>query len=242
VRLKLNTLEKKLFSAARPDLAWGALIASGVKNDKYLDNYLAKLNTLYQQVKADIPATSELRKAGALFDWLWHKKPDRCERRGSYRLTEVLDAQLDPKIEKVGNCLGLTVLYHLLAHRLSLKVKAIHVEDAFGQGPHVFSILYIGKGTVDIEHILPNGFDFKGHLDNPHRIIWSDVELIADIYHSMGNEHFNSDELEQAVQSYSKAIKLNPKYAKAYLNRGLALLRMGRGEEAQRDLDRLNVV
>ena len=237
VRLKLNSLEKKLFSAAQPDQAWRALIASGVVNSVDLDNYLAKLNTLYQQVVAEIPAGSELTKAGALFDWLWHKKPNRSERKGSYKLTEVLDAQLDPKIEKVGNCLGLTVLYHMLAQRLGLKVKAVHVEDAFGQGPHVFSILYTSSGTVDIEHILPNGFDFESHLHNPHRTEWGDAELIADIYHSIGNKFFEQGSHEEAVQNYSKAIRLNTKYAKAYLNRGIALSMLGREEEARRDLE-----
>jgi len=240
VKLKLNNLEKQLFSATHVGLAWGALVASGVKTRKDLNPYLVKLNTLYQQVEADIPAASGLEKAGALFEWLWRKKPNRSERQGTYKLTEVLDAQLDPKIEKVGNCLGLAVLYHLLAHRLGLKVKAVHVEDAFGQGPHVFSILYTSKGAIDIEHILPDGFDFKGHLANPHRIVWGDIELIADIYHSTGNEHFEQDELEQAPQCYSKAIKLNPKYTKAYLNRGLASLKTGGIEEAKSDFEHFN--
>jgi tetratricopeptide (TPR) repeat protein len=239
VRLKLNNLEKKLFSTPQPNLAWGTLIASGVKTRIDLDNYLAKLNTLFQQVEAEIPAASELTKAEALFDRLWRKKPDRCERRGSYRLTDVLDAQLDPKIEKVGNCLGLTVLYHSLAQRLGLKVKAVHVEDAFGQGPHVFSILYTGRGTIDIEHILPHGFDFKGHLHNPDRTEWGEVELIADIYHSTGNKFFEQGSHEEAVQNYGKAIRLNPKYTKAYLNRALALFMLGRDKEATRDLEQV---
>lgn len=239
VRLKLNNLEKKLFSTPQPDLAWGALIASGVRNQVDLDNYLAKLNTLYQQVKAEIPAASELRVAGALFDWLWREKPNRCERRGSYRLTEAMDAQLNPKIEKVGNCLGLTILYHVLAQRLGLKVKAVHVEDAFGQGPHVFSILHTGRGTIDIEHILPHGFDFKGHLHNPDRTEWGETELIADIYHSAGNKFFEQGSHEEAVQNYSKAIRLNPKYTKAYLNRALALFMLGRDKEAAKDLEQV---
>ncbi len=242
VQIELSALEKKLFSAAGPELAWGSLIASGVANQKDLDTYLAKLNTLHQQVKAGIPAESELKVAGALFDWLWQTKPDRSERRGSYRLTEVVDAQLDPKIEKVGNCLGLVVLYNALAQKFGLKLKAVHVSDAFGQGPHVFSLLYTAQGTIDIENILSNGFDFKGHLKNPRRTEWGDIELIADIYHSIGNEQFERGELDQAIQSYSKAIRLNPKYTKAYLNRGLALLMLGSGEEAQRDFECLNNV
>ena len=239
VRLKLNSLEKQLFGAAQPDLAWGALIASGVKNQVDLDSYLAKLNMLFQQVKAEITAESELIAAGALFDWLGREKPNRCERRGSYRLTEVLDAQLDPKIQKVGNCLGLTVLYHSLAQRLGLKVKAVHVEDAFGQGPHVFSILYTGRVTIDIEHILPNGFDFKGHLHNPKREVWGEAELISDIYHSTGNKFFEQGSHEEAVQNYGKAIRLNPKYTKAYLNRALALFMLGRDKEATKDLEQV---
>jgi tetratricopeptide (TPR) repeat protein len=118
-----------------------------------------------------------------------------------------------------------------------LKTKAIHVEDAFGQGPHVFSILYTVQVTIDIENIFSNGFYFKGHLDNPHRTVWGDIELIADIYHSVGNKYFEQRELEEAVQSYSKAIKLNPSYTKAYLNRALALFMLGRTEEARQDFD-----
>jgi tetratricopeptide (TPR) repeat protein len=239
VRLKLNTLGKQLFSATQPNLAWGALIASGVKNQVALDSYLAKLNTLFRQVKAEITVESEPRAAEALFEWLWREKPNRCERRGSYRLTEILDAQLNPKIEKVGNCLGLTVLYNVLAQRLDLKVKAVHVEDAFGQGPHVFSVLYTDRGTIDIEHILPNGFDFKGHLHNPGRTEWVEAGLIADIYHSTGNRFFEQGNHEEAVLSYGKAIRLNPKYTKAYLNRALALFMLGRDKEAAKDLEQV---
>ena len=234
---KPNNLEKKLLSNARPDLAWGALIASGVNAQEELDTYLSKITMLCQYIESDIAAEDELEKAEALFNWLWEKKHNRSERQGNFMFTEVLDAQLDPQVEKVGNCLGLTVLYNVLARKLGLKTKAIHVEDAFGQGPHVFSILYTGQVTIDIENIFSNGFDFKGHLDNPHRTVWGDIELIADIYHSVGNKYFEQRELEEAVQSYSKAIKLNPSYTKAYLNRALALFMLGRTEEARQDFD-----
>lgn len=181
---------------------------------------------------------NDIGKAKTIFDWLWQTKPNRSERQGNFRLMEVIDAQLDTNAEKVGNCLGLTLLYNVLAQRFGLKVKAIHVEDALGQGPHVFSILETGQGSVDIEHIFPNGFDFKGHMDNPHRTLWGDVELIADIYHSTGNKFFEQGNHEEAVQCYSKAIRLNPKYTKARLNRALALFLLGQDAEATKDLER----
>jgi tetratricopeptide (TPR) repeat protein len=138
----------------------------------------------------------------------------------------------------VGNCLGLTVLYNVLAQRFGLKVKAIHVEDALSQGPHVFSILETARRTIDVENIFPNGFHFKGHLGNHQRTIWGNAELIADIYHSTGNKFFEQGNHEEAVQSYSKALLLNPQYTKAYLNRALALFLLGRDEEAKKDLER----
>jgi len=234
---KPENLEKKLLSDTGPDLAWGALVASGVRDQETLDAYLSKINKLYPDIKSDIAAEGELEKAEALFGWLWEKKHNRSERQGNFLFTDVIDAQLDPRAEKVGNCLGLTVLYNALARKLGLKTKAIHVEDAFGQGPHVFSILYTGQVTIDIENILSNGFNFKGHLNNPHRTVWGDIDLIADIYHSVGNKYLEQRELEEAVQSYSKAIQLNPGYTKAYLNRALALFMLGRTEEARHDFN-----
>ena len=238
MKLKLTNLEKQLFSSPEPDLNWGALVASGIRTKRELDRYLSRIDKLCQQLAVAITGKDEIEKARGIFDWLWQTKPNRSDRQGNFKLTEVIDAQLDPNADKVGNCLGLTVLYNLLAQRFGLKVKAIHVEDALGQGPHVFSIQETAQRTIDVENIFPNGFDFKGHLENLQRTVWGDAELIADIYHSTGNKFFEQRQYEEAVQSYSKAILLNSKYTKAYLNRALALFLLGRDEEAKKDLER----
>jgi len=238
VRLRLNSLEKKLFSAAQPDLAWGTLIASGVKNQRDLENYLTKIDKLYEQLQRQIPARAELQKAETLFDWLWAGKPNRYQYQGSFRLMDVVDAQLDPSVERVGNCLGLTVLYNALAQKCGLEMKAVYLEEAHGRRSHVFSTLVRGNITIDIDNIFPNGFDSKDHLDNPERVFWGNSELIADIYHSIGWALHEQGKLDNAILNYSKAIRLNTKYAKAYLNRGIALSMLGREEEARRDLER----
>lgn len=238
MKLKLSNLEKQLFNSPKPDLAQGALTASGIRTSRGLGRYLLKLDTLCQQFEPCAAGKDDINKARAIFDWLWRMKPNRAERKGSFRLTEVIDAQLDPDIEKVGNCLGLTVLYNVFAQKFGLKVKAVHVEDALGQGPHVFSILDTAQRTIDVDNIFPNGFDFKGHLANPGRTLWGDVELIADIYHSTGNIFFEQGLHKEAVESYSKALLLNPKYSKAHLNRALALFFLGRDAEARKDLER----
>ena len=237
VRLKLNSLEKKLFSTAQPDLAWGALIASGVKNQKDLENYLSQIDTLSEQLRRQIPARSELQRARALFACLWTKKPGRYQYQGSFRLPDVVDAQLDPSVERVGNCLGLTVLYNALAQKCGLDMKAVYLEEAHGRRSHVFSTFVRGNIAIDIDNIFSNGFDSKDHLDNPERVLWGNPELISDIYHSIGWALHEQGKLDNAILNYSKAIRLNPKYAKAYLNRGIALSMLGREEEARRDLE-----
>ena len=238
MRLKSNSLEKKLFSAAQPDLAWGALIASGLKTQADLENYLTKIDMLYEQLQSQIPTRGQFQKAKALFDWLWAKKPYRYQYQGSFRLPDVLDSQLDPSAERVGNCLGLTVLYNILAQRCGLEMKAVYLEEAHGRRSHVFSTFIRGNITIDIDNIFNNGFDLKEHIDNPERALWGNSELIADIYHSIGWALHEQGKLDNAILNYSKAIRLNSKYAKAYLNRGVAFSMLGREEEAKKDLQR----
>lgn len=212
------------------DLDRGALIASGVKDERKLNRYLAKIDYLCQEI-AQSQRGSDAERAREIFHWLWQAKPHRYEYRGSFRLTDVLDAELGEG-EKVGNCLGLTILYNVLAQRFGLKVKAVHLEDAFGIGPHVFTVLHIGRRSIDIENIFPYGFDYRGHKGNPQREEWGDRELIADIYHSVANDCFERGMWEKAIENYDKTTLLNPKYAKAHLNKGMALAELGRIEEA----------
>ncbi len=240
MKLKLNDLEKDLFASRKPDLAWGALVASGVNDQQTLNGYLDKIDILCQDFQMPSPAKANLQKAKALFDWLWSTKLDRYEPQGNFRLISVIDAQLDPSADKIGNCLGLSLLFNVLAQKQGLKVKAIHLEDARGMGPHVISILSIARNQIDIENTLPNGFDFKEHLKNPSREEWDNVDLIADIYHSIGNELFERNELEEAIINYTKAIHLNHNYIKAYLNRGIALAMLGQEAAAMTDLDKYN--
>jgi tetratricopeptide (TPR) repeat protein len=232
----LTELEKAILLHDPIDLASGALVASGADSTRALNGYLTKLDRLRDAFARAHPQTDELTRAGELFQWLREVKPQRYELGGSFRLTEVIDAQMSPDAERVGNCLGLTLLYNTLAQRVGLSVEAIYLEEAFGRGPHVFSLLRVGKHTCDIEHVSPDGFDYRGHPENPERVVWGDAELVADVYHSAGQELHERNQPQEAVLSYSKALRLNPAYTKARLNRGIALVALGRVGEAERDL------
>lgn len=226
-------LGDQLFAKSQFDLAWAGLIASGIKTKAELKYYLKRLDSLRKQISSEMKSENSIEKAKTIFDWLWRSKPKRYQRQGDFRLTQVIEAQLDAKVETVGNCLGLTLLYNVLCQRFGLKVKAVHLEEAFGWGPHVFSLLVTDSGKLDVENIFDNGFGYNGHLNNPRRQEWGDRELIADLYLSEGNSLFEQGNFVKALESYEKALKLYPKYVNAYRNKGLALVQLGRMEEAK---------
>ena len=210
------------------DLVKEALLASGLEKDHQVAEYTVKLGHLHRQFVHEMkPGRDPLTGAKALFDWLWIKKPDRYERHGRYRLNHTIDSQLSKEKQAVGNCLGLTLLYNCLLHRSAIDAAALHLENAFGIGPHVLTLLETGESVIDIENILPQGFDYKGHLKNPSRTIWGDRELVADIYHSRGNEYYEKGCYREALRSYDIAIRLNPRYESACLNKAIVLDRTG---------------
>lgn len=210
------------------DLQREALIASGIKEDDRFRKYLSKLQHLHVQFLSDvIPSDSPLTRAKQLFNWLWNDRPNRYRPKGCYRLHEVIDAQLSREKESVGNCLGLTLLYNCLLGKSGVKAKGLNLEYAFGIRPHVLTILQKENLTIDIENTIPNGFNYEGHLDNPSRTLWGDKELVADIHHSQGNDCFERQDFHSALLHYDLALKLNPKYEKARMNKVILLDRMG---------------
>ena len=205
-----------------------SLLASGVRDDEGLAKYMQKLDDLYRQfIYSVMPPSDLLAKAEALFEWLWTEKPARYKPHGNFRLTDVIDAHLSRDSQTVGNCLGLTLLYNCLLKKMSINAEALYTENAFGVGPHVLTFLKIKELLIDVENILPDGFDYKGHLDDPSRIRWGDKELVADIYQSLGNELFSKGEFIKALENYEMALRLNPQYEKARLNKAILLDKMG---------------
>ena len=204
-----------------------ALRASGIEDDERLAGYVRDLDLLLQKF---IPSVKDIRdpvaKARTLFEWLWSEKSARYKSGGRFRLHQVIEAQMSQYSRSVGNCLGLTLLYNCLLGKMGVKPGALYLENAFGIGPHILTFLQTDESTIDIENIFPDGFDYKGHLGNPDRIKWGDRELVADIYHSLGNECFEKGEYVEALKNYEMSIKLNPEYEKACLNRAILLDKM----------------
>jgi tetratricopeptide (TPR) repeat protein len=207
-----------------------ALLASGIQDRSKIGFYVAELDRISQQfLRQMIPPPDPVDKARALFTWLWISKPDRYKSQGSYKLNEVIVAQLKEDSRSVGNCLGLTLLYNCLLRKMGIYAEALYLENAFETGPHVLTLLQTEKSFIDVENILPDGFDYRGHHARPERTGWGDPELIADIYHSVANDHFEKGNFVDALNNYDMAIHINPRYEKAHLNKAILLDKMGKG-------------
>jgi len=201
-----------------------SLLASGLKDNRRLVEYRGKLDQLTKQFIGQMKPSHELvEKARVLFDWLWERKPGRYKPQGHFRLNDVIDAELSKDSRTVGNCLGLTLLYNCLLRRAGINGGTLYLENAFGIGPHVLTVIQIEGSLIDIENSFSDGFDYKRHLDDPSRTRWGDKELVADIYHGLGNEFFGKGESAKALKNYNMAIKLNPQYEKAHLNKAILM-------------------
>jgi len=204
-----------------------ALIASGVTDEDRIDHYRGRLRKIYRTFTGQVKSTHDtVAMAKRLFAWLWSGKPSRYKRRGSFRLSEVIDNQTSYDNRAVGNCLGLTLLYNCLFRKIGVQSRAIYIDNAFGIGPHVLTLFRTEQATIDIEHIFADGFDYKGHTHKTTRTIWGNKELVAEIYHSQGNALFDQGRLSEALTNYDLAIDLNPHHEVIRLNKLILLDKM----------------
>ncbi len=49
----------------------------------------------------------------------------------------------------------------------------------------------------------------------------------AETYYNRGNAYGKKGQYDKAISDYTKAIEINPSYAKAYYNRGVAYIKEG---------------
>ena len=149
-----------------------SLLASGLKDNDRLVEYREKLGQLTKQFIDQMKRSHEpVEKARVLFDWLWERKPGRYKPQGHFRLNDVIDAELSKDSRTVGNCLGLTLLYNCLLRRAGINGGTLYLENAFGIGPHVLTVIQIEGSLIDIENSFSDGFDYKRHLDDPSRFL-----------------------------------------------------------------------
>lgn len=114
------------------------------------------------------------------------------------------------------------------------------------------SIANIAEGTNDelaadtwfkIGYLLsPNnveGEDFEGAIDAFNKAIELNLSgpNLCWAYYNLGNAKARLGQIEEAIDDYDKAIRLNPSFDAAYNNRGWEKSRLDRIDEARQDFE-----
>ena len=133
------------------------------------------------------------------------------------------------------NCVSSAVLYNVLAKRLGLDARGIHVPD------HAFSIVYDGTRHFDVETTIDRGFsplrdkaavaEFESRTgftyvpdsDRDQRREVTDVGMLAMVYFNHGVDHFNAGQFPAALASFFRALSLDRDQAAATKNALLTL-------------------
>ena len=219
----LSGLEERLFADAA-DGQWNehsilaaALVASGVEDQRSLDDYLARVATLVDELARSGELTGTARqRAQAILEFL-----HRRILHGGYQIDCTdLRVALD---EGRFNCVSASLLFHCIANQFGL-----HVEGLEAPG-HAMSRLVLPDEVLDVETTCPTWFRL---LDDPkrqaamvdkalglsqprskstaERRVVSAVELVATIYYNRGVDLLGQREFASAVAANARALRLDP--------------------------------
>jgi tetratricopeptide (TPR) repeat protein len=163
---------------------------------------------------------------------------------------------------KQAQCLGYSQLLYITGNSVGLSVQAIEVVELttgllLPEAGHIASIVTLTDGRTRMVDLAPNGFiskpflmeeefakagnywelkDKTNALGIHRRIQILDANgLIGSIYTNRGAFYAKLGQHTQAISHFTKAIELNPKYAKAYSNRGAAYTKLGQHTQAISD-------
>lgn len=106
--------------------------------------------------------------------------------------------------------------------------KAVaHYSKAIQVNPN-FALAYVQRGRIYLGQLN----DVAKAEEDIRKALLLD-ENLAEAHYALGNlDFYYSEEMEAAISSYDRSIQLKPDYYRAYINRSIALSRIGKDDEA----------
>jgi len=184
------------------------LIASGVDTDKKIKSYLTKIDALISRINREAyvsNTTDPLTKAQLIFDWL-----QRNANEGTYN--DCYDIR-DTLNLKVGNCLSYAIRYTIICRHFGIDINNIFIPG------HIYNMLLVEKQEHYFEHTHSDGIVKNVDMNNPHKEIMSDLELIAEIFLYKARNANNEIKHEKSIKYCQQALTCNH-----YDNRPVILL------------------
>ena len=135
-----------------------------------------------------------------------------------------------------GNCLSFTILFVALARHVGLQAHFQEVSEILSWdrrgdvaviNRHMFAEVETADGTARV--------DFLPGVEKRYRSVRrvGERRVLAHYYSNVGAEALTAAELDRALELFARALEADDKLAAAWVNRGVALRRLGRLEEAE---------
>jgi len=219
--------------------------------------YLDKLDTIAAEATKRSKLASEAKIIEAINSYFREKKIKADSiltllntsdtDRDKFMLNRVLDTMS-------GNCLGLSTIYFSIAERLDLPLSAVIIPQ------HVFLRHYTGSAYRNIE---PTSFgadiseteyitntrrvkaEKKSTYDSPENVnflVLNKKQFLGLILYNRGVDNINRNNIQNAINDFTSALKLYPNFHEAYKSRGSLYLRQYRNKEALDDLKKANAL
>ena len=172
------------------------IVASGIRDEKEVSEYLRKLDIIQQGYYDKIARDGSNReKAQWLFDYMWGMTRELDDE--SSLVTDAIDSKLDLDRDIVcGDCVALTSLYSILGLRVGIQDLSVGVTPG-----HIFS--FIESEKLVMENVNPKGFNYIRSVFQKGGLKW----LISRTYNNRAADIDGADnELTLKYLGYSLAI------------------------------------
>jgi tetratricopeptide (TPR) repeat protein len=199
-----------------------------------ISEYVEKFDRLYAgyvqfKLERNTKPANKLQEIECLNKYLWKNGTGRAV-EGANRFDQVLNNQLDyfeNKSQKpgVGNCVGLTDLFNIMAIRAGIDVSTI-ILSQHRLRTYLESIGMVLERVAGHQYSLHSGIVFENTGGAGLSIRLSKDEVvsayagIASEFSNAGIMHFTQKEHEKAIAAFRTAIKLYPKNPDFYANLG----------------------
>jgi tetratricopeptide (TPR) repeat protein len=202
------------------DTAEALLVASGIDSESDIVTYKEKLH----QIASDFSTELRSQLGGTLFDELEEKHPrlsrdsealmgyklhnyffDNKPKRynSNYLFQEVIDAQLSDS-ERVGNCVGLVSLFHIVGSIIGIKTVPVLTSE------HIYLQQETDKGNkIIIETTLPEGYDYKKDDEGK---VGDKINMVCSIYNSRVIHSEDKGERNRLIEVWQKINSKDPQF------------------------------
>jgi hypothetical protein len=225
-----------------------ALKLSGLRGVRQRDRYFKKLDILTGTID-DVLSEVEVGQGSSLHNlhlWLWTKNKTRFP--SSYTDAEVsmyssiahiIDKEITSEKKPIGICAGLVAEYVVLADRLGIPVKPVHLQGISDSHVYLQSLEHVIPQYVNTVHRSGYNCDVEFEAAERSRII-SNEQLLALLMNNFALTESHYGNYSGALRKIQQALQIYEDAPEIQFNKAFIQLKQGHVDQAERSLNKLS--